>query len=141
MIGLAAVLGVVLFMQFYKPNKSEPAAKTSTSAETAVAAAAGFDDFKIDWPVLQAWKDNVRDPMVFKENESRLFVVESKVEGPLSLRGIVHKPEGKSMALIGTEILYVGDEIDGWTLKDVQQESVKLENAEGEKLELKMKDR
>ena len=44
------------------------------------------------------------------------------------------------MALIGTEILYVGDQIDGWTLKEVQNEAVKLENAAGEKLELKMRE-
>jgi hypothetical protein len=140
-IGLAIVLGVVLFVQFYKPNKTAKPDKSVVAGETSLEVAAGFNISKIDWVSPDPWVDNVRDPMVFKENKARLFEVESKVKGPLSLRGIVHKTDGKSMALIGIDILYIGEEIDGWTLKEVQHESVKLENAEGEKLELKMKDR
>ena len=136
-IGLVVVLAVVLFVNFYKPAKKTPAAKQDDPSGPAAIAKSSA----IDWPKLQEWPKNMRDPMFYDKNKARLTVIENKIEGPLILRGIVHKPDGKSMALIGTEILYVGDKIEGWTLKQVQQELVKLENDTGEKLELKMKDR
>jgi len=136
-IGLVVVLAVVLFVNFYKPAKKTPAAKPDKLSEPVMIAKSSA----IYWPTLKPWPENMRDPMIYDKSKARLTVVESKIEGPLILRGIVHKPDGKSMALIGTEILYVGDKIEGWTLKQVQKEVVKLENDNGEKLELKMKDR
>ena len=79
--------------------------------------------------------------MVFKEDAAKLYAFESKIEGPFVLRGIVHKPGGRSMALLGKKILYEGDEIEGWTVKEVLQNIVRLEKADGEKMELRMEDR
>ena len=66
---------------------------------------------------------------------------EGNIENQLSLRGVVYKPNGRSMALIGADVFHVGDKNDGWTVIDIQREVVKLENAEGETMELKMKGR
>lgn len=57
------------------------------------------------------------------------------------IRGIISKPNGRSLALLGTKILYEGDEIDGWKVKEILKNSVILENAEGKKMELNMNDR
>lgn len=139
-IGLAVVFAVVLFFQFYKPNKSGKDVDPSAGTEIPVEAVA-FGESSIDWVSPEAWTDYVRDPMVYRENEARLFQVENKAKGPLSFESFVQGADGKFMALIGTEILYVGEEIDGWTVEEIQPDFVKLENAEGEKLELKIKDR
>ena len=67
--------------------------------------------------------------------------IEKSPISPLSLRGIAYNPRGRSIALIGESHYSVGDEIDAWIVSDIQMSGVILENAEGETMELKMKDR
>lgn len=135
-IGLAVGLTLVLFFNFYSPGK-----KVALKAEELSSQVRAVKASEIDWPEPEVWPASIRDPMVFKEDAAKLYALESGIAGPFVLRAIVHKPEGRSMALLGTEILYEGDEIDGWTVKEVLQEVVRLERADGEKLELKMEDR
>ena len=78
--------------------------------------------------------------MVYQEDEAKLYLVESKIEGPI-LRGIVHQPQGRSSALIGIDIYYEGDQVDEWTVKEISKNTVILEKSDGEKLELKMENR
>ena len=135
-IGLATILAVVLFVNLYQPAKKTAVVKDEPSAPSA-----SMKVSQIYWPQPELWPADTRDPMVFQADAVRLYVAEGKIQGPFALRGIVHKPQGGSMALIGTEILYEGDEINGWTLKEVLADLVRFENSEGEKLELKMQDR
>lgn len=134
--GLAGVLVLVFFYNFYQPGK-----KTAATPDGPSALAKRVKVSEIYWPEAEVWPEEVRDPMVFKESAAKLYARESKIQGPFVLRGIVHKPEGGSMALLGTEILYEGDEIDGWVIKEVLVDIVRLEKPDGEKLELKMEDR
>ena len=135
-IGLCVVLALVLFFSLYQPGK-KTIANPDMPSDTAITTKAS----EIYWPEPEFWPVDTRDPMVFKEDAAKLYALESKIKGPFVLRGIVHKPEGRSMALLGTEILYEGDEIDGWTIKEVLKDIVRLEKPDGEKLELKMEDR
>ena len=132
-IGLCVALGLVLFVNFYKPGEKEIASSDKPSASVIPIKVS-----EIYWPEPEPWPKDIRDPMVYRADEAKLYVVESKIKGPV-LRGIVNqKPPGRSSALIGTEILYEGEEIDGWTVKEVLKDTVRLENTEGEILELKM---
>lgn len=135
-IGLCVTLALVLFFNFYQPGK-KTIANPDMPSDTAITMKAS----EIYWPEPELWPADTRDPMVFKEDAAKLYALESKIKGPFVLRGIVHKPGGRSMALLGTEILYEGDEIDGWTIKEVLKDIVRLEKPDGEKLELKMEDR
>lgn len=135
-IGLCVVFALVLFFNFYQPGKETTVTPVEPSAP-----AVPVKVLQIHWPEPELWPEDIRDPMVFKEDAVKLYVVEQDMKGPFTLRGIVHKPEGGSMALLGTEILYEGDEIDGWTIKEIFHNTVRLENADGEKQELKMEDR
>ena len=136
-IGLAILLALVLFFTSYKPKSKSVVENPDTSSSLDMV----VRNTDISWPTPEVWPTDIRDPMVFKEDAARLYALESKIEGPFALRGIVHKPEGGSMALIGKEILYEGEKIDGWTIKEVLKNIVRLENSNGEKLELTMENR
>ena len=135
-IGLCVVLALVFFFNFYQTGE-KTAANPDMPSDTAIAMKVS----EIYWPEPELWPADIRDPMVFKADAAKLYALESKIEGPFVLRGIVHQPQGSSSALIGTEILYEGDEIDGWTVKEVLRDIIRLEKPDGEKLELKMEDR
>ncbi len=136
MVGLCVVFALVLFFNFYQPEK-KPAAHQDMLSDTAITMQAS----EIYWPEPGIWPADIRDPMVFKADAAKLYAVESNIEGPFVLRGIVHKPDGGSMALLGTEIFYEGDEIQGWTIGKISLDSVKLNKPDGKKLELRMEDR
>ena len=135
-IGLAVVFALVLFFNLYEPGE-----KTVTTGEELSVQAASTGVSEINWPEPEIWPTDIRDPMVFKADASRLHEIEIGMEGPFVLRGIIHNENGRSMVLLGEEILSEGDEIDGWTVKEVLKNVVRLEKADGEKLELKMEDR
>lgn len=128
-IALACILGVVLFLNFYKPGKT--ATQNNSTAKKTTAAA--LNDVEISWPDPGIWPSDIKDPMIMN---SMITLDNLKNEGTLTLRGIV----GGSMALIGTEILYKGDQYQGWIVKEILKDSVVLEKPDGEKLELKMED-
>ena len=128
--------GILIFFNFNQSMEKTAANPTKPSAQVIPKS-----DLEINWPKGKLWSDNIRDPMIFRNDKSKLYAVKSNIEGPLVLRGIVYKPKGKSVTLIGTEIFYEGDEIKGWTVKEILKDSVRLEKADGEKLELKMEDR
>ena len=135
-VGLCVVLAIVLFFNLRQPDKKTAANPDGPSVQIIPAKIS-----EIYWPEPELWPSDIRDPMVFNKDAAKLHAIESNIQGPFVLRGIVHKPQGGSSALIGTEILYEGDEIDGWTVKEVLKDTVRLEKPDGEKLELKMKDR
>ncbi len=110
-VGLGVTFALVLFFGYYRPSKKAVAKPNVASAKIM-----GTKVSEIYWPKPKVWPEDIRDPMVFKENAAKLYALESKIKGPFILRGIVHKPEGRSMALLGTEIYYEGDEVDGWTI-------------------------
>jgi hypothetical protein len=136
-IGLCGVLALVFYFNFYKPGSKKTDAGGATSSKLAIVAT----ESEINWPQPQLWPDDIRDPMVFREDEARLYAVESNIEGPFVLRGIIYQLQGRSQALIGIEILYEGDEIQGWIVKEISADSVKLQKQDGEELELRMEDR
>jgi hypothetical protein len=129
-IALACILGVVLFLNFYKPGKTATQNIPTPQKTTAVA----LNDLEISWPDPGTWSSDIKDPMIIN---SIVTLNNIKNEGTLTLRGIV----GESMALIGTEILNKGDQYQGWTVKEIFKDSVLLEKPDGEKLELKMENR
>ncbi len=118
---LAGFLGLVLFFNFYKPGKKAVVKAKETSVISAAVKAS-----ELVWPEPAVWPVDVRDPMVFREDAANLYVLESKNKSPLVLRGIIHNPGGKSMALIGTDIFYEGDEVEGWTVKEILLDAARL---------------
>ena len=134
-IGLSIVLVLVLFLNFYQPANKPTEDQALPSVPTIAMKAS-----EIYWPDPGLWSADTRDPMIFEESAAKLSVVESKMEG-LVLRGIVHKPQGGSTALIGTDIYNEGDEVDGWTITEIYPNLVKLQKSDDEKMELKMEDR
>jgi hypothetical protein len=78
--------------------------------------------------------------MLYTQGDFNLYSDKSNA-GTLSLMGVVYKPGGKSSVLIGKEILYVGEEVQGWKIVEVLRDSVNLEKGDGEKMELRMKNR
>lgn len=128
-IGLSFVLGIVLFFNFNKPGKA-----TAANPDKSFAQAIPTKVSQIHWPEPELWPANIKDPMLFEED------IDSKIDEPFTLRGIVHQQEGRSMVVLGTEIFSEGDKIDGWTIKEVFQHTVVLEKPDGKKLVLKMED-
>ncbi len=131
-IGFGVVFVVVIFFNFRQPGK-----KTAVNQDELSAKVMPVKVSKIYWPKPEIWPADIMDPMVFKKDTTNLSALESKVK----LRGIVNKPEGRSMALLGTDIFFKGDEIDGWTIMEISLNSVKLKKPDGEEMELKMEDR
>lgn len=129
LIGLSCVFGIVLFFNFYKPQQAT--VKQTTAANEPVIASKNIE---ISWPDPGVWTSQIKDPMV---RNSVSTLNKTGNEGTLTLRGIV----GGSMALIGTEILNKGDEYQGWKVMEILKDSVLLEKPDGEKMELKMKNR
>ena len=134
-IGLFGLLALVLYFNFYEPGSNK---KIDADAKTSSQSGIVSKDVEIYWSRPELWSADIRDPMVFREDKARLYAVESKIEGPFALRGIVHQPQGKSQVLIGIEILYEGDEIEGWIVREISAGSVRLQKPDGEELELKM---
>ena len=136
-IGLCGLFALVLYFNFYKPGSKKVDPGNDISSKSAIVAG----ETEINWPQPPLWPDDIRDPMVFREDKARLYAVESKIEGPFALRGIIYQPQGGSQALIGIDIFYEGDEIQDWTVIEISAGSVKLRKQDGEELELKMEDR
>lgn len=127
MIGLSVLLVLVLFFNF-KPGKkvtpipdnvpdSQPPAKVS----------------QIQWLQPQIWNEDNRDPMVYVAYTEKTVDDESFI-----IKGIVRPPQGKPSVLVGTEILYEGDQIQGWTVKQILKDIVCLEKPDGQKKRIKM---
>ena len=135
-VALAVVFAAVMYFLYFKPAAgTKPIDQPGESTPTTRSQVS-----EIVWSQPDAWPEGTRDPMVYKAGQASLHAVEGTMDGP-ALRGIVHKPQGRSSVLLGTEILYEGEQYEGWTVKEIFKDSVKLEKADGEKLELKMKDR
>ena len=132
-VGLFVVLMLVLYFNFYKPGANK---KVNADVKTPPQPGIIAKDVEIRWPKPELWTDDIRDPMIRGSKQAHW-----DQPGSLVLRGIVHQPQGRSQALIGIEILYEGDEIEGWTVKEISADLVKLQNSDGEKLELRMEDR
>ena len=133
---LAVVFASVMYFLYFKPAAVNKAIEQQAGS-TAVALSQVSE---ITWSQPDVWPDDIRDPMVYNKGEKDIHVIESKMEGPV-LRGVVHKPNGRSSVLLGKEILYEGEQYEEWTVKEISKDSVTLEKTDGEKLELKMKDR
>lgn len=134
---LIVVFLCVLYFSFFSGNAStttvNPKDGTDVIKQT-------VRKSEIHWPEPEPWPEGLRDRMVYEEDVVAQHIAERKVEGPVLL-GIVDDPAGRSSALIGKEILYEGDEIGDWTVMEIHKDIVRLEKADGEKRELRMKDR
>ena len=124
-IGLCVVLALVLFFNLY-PSKEY----TTVNMAKASVQVIPKRHLKIDWPDPGIWHEDIKDPM--------FYTPPGEIEDPFTLNAIMYMSNGRSSVLIGTEILCEGDEIYGWTIKEILRDRVKLENSNGEKLELKM---
>ena len=141
MLVLCVVFGLALYyFNFYKPGSNN----TGASAGTTVGKEIAVKDVAIHWPEPEVWPEDIRDPMSIARAATIYQPgagTPANVEGALVLMGIVYQPQGRSQALIGKEILFEGDEIEGWTVKEIFRDSVSLKKADGEKLELNMENR
>jgi hypothetical protein len=137
-IALAVVFGLVMYFVYVKPAMTNKATVPEERQEEQAVAAKMASE--IVWPAVEPWPKDVRDPMLYTQSDEVLNVDKANA-GELLLKGVVYKPGGKSSVLIGKEILYVGEEVQGWKIVEVSRDSVKLENGDGEKMELRMKNR
>ena len=128
-IGLCVVLAFVLFFNFY-PSKEYTTANIAKASTPVI-----FNEkLEIDWPDPGIWPEKINDPMSYKTGLPPV----PPPPDPFKLNAIMYMPNDRSSVLIGTEILYEGDESEGWIVKEILIDSVRLEKSDGEKLELKM---
>ncbi len=121
------VVLVVLFIQVL----TIPSPESSNAADLQPAVTAvGFDD-RIDWPVPEAYPENLRDPTKFGTSHQG-----PAGSGELIVKGIVYSSDNPS-AVVGDTIAHEGDEVFGARVVKINKDSVEFE-AEGKRFTQKV---
>jgi hypothetical protein len=119
MVVVMPVLFVALIFVFVR-GFSTPSGKTGDTKDASANAFAGSVP-KIEWQIPEPYPTTLRDPMRFGP------VSTNEVDDSgLVVRGIVFS-EDEPSAVIGTQILYEGDEVLGATIVKVNIDSVEFE--------------
>lgn len=79
---------------------------------------------EIQWQKPLLYPENLRDPMT---RYSSFSGTETAVSGDIVVRGIAWSSD-KPAAVIGTKIMYVGDAIQGATIKKIMKDGVEFES-------------
>ena len=139
MCALAIVFVGVIYVLYFNPS-GKTVAKATTTQQEAQSVAKVNKASEVAWQAPEPWPKDIRDPMVFVDNGKENLYAIGVFNGPV-LKGIVYRPNGKSSVLIGKDVLYVGEQTQGWKVVDILSNMVRLEKDSGEKLELKTKNR
>jgi len=119
MVILVPVLFIVLIFMFTRvlstPSHQIPTPKSSVPAN----AVAASD--KVDWRISEPYPTNLRNPMRFGSATAQAEA------GGLIVKGIVYSKDNPS-AVIGSRIVYEGDEVLGVTVVKINENSVDFES-------------
>ncbi len=125
MVILVIALSVLLFFLLFKPfskssyNITGPGASQPVGSQPASQTSAA--NIAIDWQIPDVYPTNIRDPMILGSQQQFY----SETWKP-NLVGLVYNEEQK-YAIIGTEILQEGEEINGVKVLKINKDSVEFE--------------
>ena len=95
--------------------------KKSKAADSETANITNTSENKIDWEIPQQYPTTLRDPM-----KAGTSAASSSRTGELVVRGIVYSQDNPS-AVIGTQVIFEGEEIFGATITKINTDSVEFE--------------
>lgn len=125
MVILVIALSVLLFFLLFKPfsksshNITGPGASQPAGSQLVSQASAA--NIKINWQIPDVYPTNIRDPMILGSQQQFY----SETWKP-NLVGLVYNEEQK-YAIIGTELLQEGEEINGVKVLKINKDSVEFE--------------
>lgn len=124
MVILVIALSVLLFFLLFQPfsgssNINGPEATNPTAPKTSAQANAA--SIVISWDTPEPYPDNIRDPMLLSSQQQFY----SDTWKP-NLVGLVYN-EAQKYAIVGTEILQEGEEINGVKVVKINKDSVEFE--------------
>lgn len=126
MIGVLTAVLVLVLVMVLGPTSSGKAGQTTADAEKNPAVAKKTAEIPV-WPIPDPYPAGLRDPMVLVEPPKP---VEETLEVPkqelLVLKGVVLGAKGNT-AIVGTEIVGVGDEIQGAKVIRIDRGEVEFE--------------
>ncbi len=120
-IGLAILLVFLLFNPFKVSSQNVNLSGSTEPASVNVAGGTDVVAIAVNWPVPPNYPADIHDPM----NANSDLTAEQQTLKP-KLTGIV-KSEDRSLAIYGTQLLAVGEQIDGWTVIEINEGYVLLE--------------
>ncbi|MBN1795557.1 MAG: hypothetical protein JW804_02690 [Sedimentisphaerales bacterium] len=126
MVALMPVLIVIVIFVFGR-NFMGSGGKKSKPQSGLMSPSAAAAKKEINWQRPAPYPENMRDPM----KEYAVHIDASPVKGDIVVRGIVWSQDNPS-AVIGTEILYQSETVQGAKIIKINQDSVEFER-DGEK--------
>jgi len=118
---LALAFIFVLTRALSTPQTDNAAKSAGFGPSAAVAAATAPADEEANWQIPAVYPEMLRDPMQFGSQTSQAH------SGNLTVRGIVYSEDNPS-AVVGTEIVRIGDEIAGAKVVKINPDSVEFES-------------
>jgi hypothetical protein len=120
-IALSVLLFFLLFKPFSKSSHNITTPGTSQPAGSQPVSQANAANIKINWQIPDVYPTNIRDPMILGSQQQFY----SETWKP-NLVGLVYNEEQK-YAIIGTELLQEGEEINGVKVLKINKDSVEFE--------------
>jgi hypothetical protein len=127
MAAMIPVLLIVLVVVFAKVLKGPKGTAVVPTIQTQTTAAAAVTE--VDWQLPKPYPTNLRDPMVFATVATVYGNPDQAEGGQMPLKGILYS-EDNPAAVIGTEVVYEGQEISGVRVVKINPDSVEFEKGD-----------
>ena len=148
MVIMVPVLAIIMIFAFRQVLSKAPHKTKGTEAdETPVVTANTDSDNEIDWQIPEPIQIITRDPIQLPdetnaqntgENTEQNEADNAQNQGEIMIKDIVYS-EDKPSAVIGSQIVYEGDEINGVTIMKINRDSIEFEK-DGDKWEQYVRD-
>jgi len=121
MVVLMGILSVVLVAVLFFAFSGSPAPKTAAANGTQPASAPTASGQQTAWTQPEPWPEEIRDPM----SKEKAALQTQSGGGPFHVKGIVFS-QTRPSAIIGDQIVFIGDTINGATIIAIQKETVEF---------------
>jgi hypothetical protein len=148
MVIMVPILAIIMIFVFRQVLSKAPSKTKGTEADDTPAVVSNADSgSEIDWVIPEPIKIMTRDPIQLpdesntenpEENTGQNGEANTDNQGAIIIRDIVHSKD-KPSAVIGSRIVYPGDEINGVTIIKINRDSIVLEK-DGEKWQQNVRD-
>jgi hypothetical protein len=132
MVVLVPVLAIIMIFMFRQVlSKAPHNTEGATNDDAPLVVAIAGSDNEIDWQIPEPLPAMMRDPIKLPDqgntqNEGQNETTNETRTGTMNIRDIVYSKD-KPSAVVGTQIVYVGDKINGITIVSIERDSVEFE--------------